>query len=250
MALITLKCDVDGPLKGIIGLKADQLPFTIARALTMTAQDAQMESQQLAVNVFKLRNDWTIRNIKITPATKTKLVAEVYTDTSNRSTGAPDYLPPQEDGAEKVPHNGHAHLAIPTRYLWALAGSKVIPTELRPKNLLGAGGNGRFLTSRRQGRERQLVLKNQVLVRGWVFWESTQPWRGKEWIFGRNANVKTREVFPMYELVPEAEIKPRFPMEQAVQARVEKAFPANFTAAAAEVMSNDLLRGSGLTVKF
>ena len=41
----------------------------------------------------------------------------------------------------------------------------------------------------------------------------------------------------------------KFHMEQTVREAVEKTFPGNFKRAAAEVMGNDLLCGSGLQIK-
>ena len=136
--MITLKCDLGDVPGGIEKMLGDDLPFTIARFLTMQAQSGQTAARAGEKGVFKLRNDWTVRMTKITPAKKETQFSEVYTDTSNWKTGAPDYLPRQDTGGEKVPLAGHTFLAIPTRYLRNVAPG-VLPDALRPKNLLPPG---------------------------------------------------------------------------------------------------------------
>ncbi len=242
MALLTARVDIDGPLKGFETLRREQLPFTIARALTMTAQAAQTATRQEEQSgIFKLRNDWTVRNTRITPATKTKLVAEVFTDTSNRKTGAPDYLPGQEPGGEKLIHNSRHVAAVPTKYLLKMVGGGVIPTELRPKVMLQyaqLGGKRRTRNGKLRGQS--------AAIRGMIFFIATLR-GGHEAIMGRY--ITEREAYPMYLLIPHVTMPGRFHMEQTVRESVDKTFAANFNRAAAEVMGNDLLRGSGLRIK-
>lgn len=237
-----MKVDVDGPLRAFKDLRENSLPFVIARALTMTAQAGQKAAQALERGVFKLRNDWTVRNTKITPATKQNLVASVYTDTSNHSSGAPDYLARQQDGGEKVPVNGRKMLAIPTQYLRRMAPG-TIPAELRPRNLLGALG-GRYTAFKRGSG--QIALRNQKIVNGFVFFLQTMQ-GGRLAIMGRY--MTENEAYPFYILVPDARINARFPMDKTVIEITEREFPAMLTKAANETIANDLLQGSGVRVK-
>ena len=161
--MIAIAADVSGALAGSTEFEEKDLAFLVARFLTMqakTGQTAAITEEQSGI--FQLRNDWTTRNTKITPATKSSLLSEVFTDTENRKSGAPDYLGPQQEGGDKVPHAGHQYLAIPTRYLRKLAPG-VIPDALRPKNLLPDGAkldedySGNFRSSTAGARPRRAL---------------------------------------------------------------------------------------------
>jgi hypothetical protein len=259
--LISLKVDVDGPLRGLRMVREQALPFTIVRALTLTAQDAQQIVRQVERTVFTNRNDWTVRNTKITPATKQTLMAEVYTDTGNRASGAPDYLPRQQDGGERVPVSGHKYLAIPTNYLFKVTPkSRPIPDNLRPKALLPADAQigqtyaGSFSSGR--GSAKRVIGKAALKKLGAsdfaAFTQVTHS--GTLCIFVRHGGMGyhggTQDAEPWYVLVRDAHIKPIFPMEAVVTEVVRSNFDGNFTRAAAEVAVNDGLRGTGLTVRF
>jgi len=240
--LVKLSVNVDGPRAGMKMLRETQLPFTIARTLTMCAQDGQAAVRVDERTHFKLRNDWTTRNTKITPATKVKLVSEVYTDTANRSTGAPDYLVRQDEGGERIPINGRHYIAIPTTYLRRLTGDGPIPRELRPKALLDLAVNqGRYST--RGGKMRGLSAK----VRGMFFFLVTFK-SGAPGIMGREAT--DTEGYPMYVFVTRANIRKRISVLDDVQRALDAGLDKNFTRAAREVAANDALRGTGLSVKF
>jgi hypothetical protein len=263
--LIKLKVDVDGPLRGLRMVRDQALPFTIVRALTLTAQDAQEIVQQVERTAFTLRNDWTTRNTKITPATKETLMAEVYTDTGNRASGAVDYLPRQQDGGERVPVSGHKYLAIPTNYLFKYTSkNRPIPDNLRPRAILppdaeiGATYTGSFSSGSRVGAAavKRVIGKGTMKKLGTsefaAFTQVTHS--GSLCIFVRHGGMGfkggSNDAEPWYLLKRNASIKPRFPMEAVVTQVVGSNFDHNFTRAAAEVAVNDQLRGTGLTVKF
>lgn len=241
----------------------DDLPFTIARFLTMSAQTGQAATQEKirGRSIFKTRNDWTEKGIRITPAQKTKLFSEVFTDTSNRKSGAPDYLPAQDYGGEKVPVAGHHFLAIPTKYLRRLVPG-IIPDALRPKNLFPAGVKvnvgdnfqGSFGSNvggkarRAIGRDTRKKLSGSDYI---AFVQHTQG--GTLCIFVRHGGIAGKgaahDAEPWYTLVPGAHIKARFPMESIVEAAVLASADKNFDRAAAEVLINNALK-SGLQVRF
>ena len=183
-------------------LEKRHIPFAVAATLTAVIQDAQKEVKRNVRTAFKLRNTFTEQGIRIKTATPTQLEASIYTDTANRKTGAPDYLGRQETGGERVPINGHNHIAIPTDALRRLAPG-VIPAELRPKNLLGAV-QGRYTDRNRK--TGQLALKAQKVVRGYVFFVQTLK-TGSVVILGRNAAGKSREIKAFYLLVREVHVK-------------------------------------------
>ncbi len=258
---LSLTCDLGSVPDDLRQLIGEDLPFTIARFLTMQAQDGQKAAiEKEKSGIFKLRNDWTTRNTKITPATKQKLVSEVYTDTGNRKTGAPDYLPMQEEGGDKVPVAGHQFLAIPTKYLRRIAPG-VIPDALRPKNLFlpgvrvnvgdhfqgSFGANVGGKANRALGRAALRRLGTNEYI---AFLQQAKG--GTLCIFVRHGGIGHKEghdAEPWYTLVRQAHIKPRFPMEQIVQQIVEANTEKNFDRAAAEVLANRALRGS-LRVQF
>lgn len=237
---MSAKVDISGPLAAFQGLRREQLPWTIARALTMTAQDAQAATRDVERRVFKLRNDWVVRNTKIKPAQKTILRAEVLTDTENRETGAPDFLSMQQNGGERVPVGGRMHRAVPTTYLRKICPG-IIPDEMRPKAMLKfAEIGGKYVT--RRGR-----LRGQSATsRGMVFFLQKLP-GGSQAIYGRY--ITDKRAYPMYVLIPEAHLRAIFPMFPTVEAVVNARFAENFKKAAIETLGNDLLRGSGLRVK-
>jgi len=253
-----MKTDLGSIPEGIEQMLEQDLPFTIARFLTMQAQSGQAAAREGEKKVFKLRNDWTTQNTKITPAKKETQFAEVYTDTENRKTGAADYLPRQDDGGDKVPLAGHKFLAIPTKYLRRIA-SGIIPDALRPKNLLPPGVEigkqyaGNFVTKgsrprRAIGRESKKKLTSGDYT---AFIQTTKG--GTLCIFVKHGGVAyhggSQDAEPWYTLVREAHITGRFPMEELVQTAIDADLEKNFDRAAAEVLVNNALK-SGLRVRF
>jgi len=256
--MIALKTDFGDVPAGIDHMLGEDLPFTIARFLTMQAQSGQRGVREAIPGIFHTRNDWTTKNIRITPATKQTQMAEVYTDTSNRKTGAEDYLPRQDEGGEKVPLAGHRYLAIPTKYLRAIAPG-VIPDALRPRQLLPANANigdeyeGSFNTKgakprRALGRGARKKLGNGEFA---AFVQHAK--NGTLCIFVRHGGMGYRgsggSAEPWYTLVPHATVKARFPMEKLVQQALDDNGEKNFDRAAAEVLVNAALR-SGMRVRF
>jgi hypothetical protein len=243
--LIGLSADFDNAVRAVTELKDVQLPFAIARTLTFLAQDGQAASLgEIESGVFKLRNDWTTRNTKITPATKQTMQSEVYTDTGNRSTGAPDYMERQEDGGERVPVNGRRHIAIPTKYLRQMTGNGPIPAELRPKAMLAyAQQGGKRLT--KGGKLRGV----SGTIHGMYFFLVPLKSGGLA-ILARQANDARENAYPMYILVTKASVRKRIHLDDDVEEAIRKNLDRRFQMAAAETMMNDALRGSGLSVKF
>lgn len=241
MAILGIKVDISGPLAAFQNLRRDQLPWTIARALTKTAQDGQAAGRRLEGEVFKLRNDWTVRNTRIRPATKTELTSIVFTDTSNHVTGAPDYLGPQQDGAEKVPHNGRMHIAIPTTYLRQITGNGPIPDRYRPRTMLQFAQAG-------PPTKGQMRKRNAAIRDGWYYFMQTLR-SGVDCIMGRYVHDPRDAARVFYLLVTEAQIRGRFPLEKTVIQICDARFEDNFRTAALETIGNDLLRGSGLRIR-
>lgn len=234
MPIIRLSCDISKQVAEIHELQSKQLPYVTARALTAVAKDGQAAVQASLREKFKLRNDWTRRGIRIQPAEKSKwpIQAAIFTDTSNRKTGAPDYLGGQEEGKEKVPYGGHQYIAVPTKYLRQMA-SGIIPDELRPRNLLGAVG-GRYTTRTRKG---QIALRSQRTTKGFVFFLQKLK-AGDMAIMGRY--FTDRDAYPFYLLIRSATIRPVLQMTKEVEKIVQTRFDRHWNLAWKEVMQRGI----------
>jgi hypothetical protein len=228
---------VSAAVSGLNELQKSQIPFAVAATLTGCAKAGQAATQQSLGGKFHLRNKFTSQGIRIKPASKKneRMEADVHTDTANRSTGAPDYLVAQQEGAEKVPHGGRQYLAVPTKYLRMLAPG-VIPAELRPRNLLGAVG-GRYLVTRRG---KAGALRNQRIVQGFVFFVQSLR-NGHKAIMGRYWT--DRDAYPFYLLISEGKIDPRLDMDKTVRVAVERAFPEQWK----ETWRRIMVRGLRIT---
>lgn len=246
MALVNIKVDVDGPLRGCRELREQQIPFTIARALTMTAIDARDASRDKEGAVFELRNDWTQSRTLTEMATKENLTAAVYTDTANRRTGAPDYMELQDEGGVKSPtsysvrYGGNSYIAVPTKYLRQMVGG-IIPAKYRPSQILANSFPGPPTRGQLRTRKR--------LIREGVYYFIVRFKSGALGIMERSATDPRDAARPMYVLITEAHVRGRHPVDEVVIKTAEANFPANFSKAAVEVIANDLLRGSGLSVR-
>jgi hypothetical protein len=212
-------------------VRQKDIPFATALALTRTAQDGAIEERRREAQVFKLRNNWTQQNTKAQPAEKASwpITSAVYTDTANSSTGAPDYLLPQEEGGEKVPFGGHAHIAIPTKYLRKYAPG-AIPQSMRPKNLLPAGAElGRAyrvnVAAAPGARKFQGISRSGARALGSTnaaaFVQVDR--RGTLCIFVRSTEQK-HDAEPWYILVPEATIRARLGMAETVAQVADQRF--------------------------
>lgn len=240
-----IKVDVDGPLKAFRELRENQIPWTIARALTMTALDARDAVRTREGEVFSIRNDWTQQRTLTGIATKQSLTAQVYTDTANRSTGAPDYMPLQDEGGTKAPRGyiqwkGQSFLAVPTKYLRKIYPG-VIPSRMKPLNLLQFATIGPPTKGQQRARRAQ--------IRDGLYYFVQKAASGVLMIMGRNAFDVRDAAQPFYILVTKANIRGRHPVEEVVTDVAQRVFERNFSRAANETIANDLLRGSGITVR-
>jgi hypothetical protein len=122
-------CDVSQVLKAQDDLVMRQLPFATARALTLTAQDAQAAIRAGMPGRFTIRNAWSQRGIIVRPASKdvipyrsAVMVGDIW-----------NYLFLQEPGGEKTPLSS-AHLAIPEDI--RSSPGQILRRSMRPKALL------------------------------------------------------------------------------------------------------------------
>jgi hypothetical protein len=156
---VRVHTDVDRYTAWLGDAEKRQVPFALARALTMTARDAQVDYRGELPKRFTLRNSWTSRGIRITPATKANPEAVVGS--------LEPYMARQEDGGTKTPKTAH-RVAVPK-----VKPSRIIPKSKRPRALLGKPGVFEVTTGRyagaimqRDGRARTPVTILYWLRRG------------------------------------------------------------------------------------
>ena len=103
---------------------AKQLPFAIARALTVTARDVQDEVRNNLTQRFTLRNNWVRQGIQIQRATKQNLESMVFSRDA--------FMGLQELGGAKSPLGNY--LAVPTSLVRRTPKDMIRKAD-RPKSL-------------------------------------------------------------------------------------------------------------------
>ena len=195
MAIVTIRCNISEVVDGLSRAAQTQLPFAIAKALTMTAQDAQAAVVDEMHQEFTLRTSWwqkhTPWGIKVAPAKKHDYVSAVYTR-------AP-WIVGFEAGEIRTPQG--TFFAVPTRYVRRTKRS-LIAKSAKPTALLAPGGRGFF----------------------------AQMSSGKRGIFQR-VGRKRLPIRLMYHLITRAQIRAILGMEKTVRATAIRVFGKNFWAA-------------------
>ena len=235
---ITINVDISGAVAEV-KLAQRQIPFIAAKTLTDAAKQGQKDSigSLTTRSRFTLRNTWTSSSIRIKPATKTVLRADVHTDFSRRP-GATDYLALQEENYVKVAN--HRYLCIPTDALYALCGgrSRIIPDSLKPAALLNYCDKEfhyNVTKGRHKGQTRR--VGSGPSVRGYVFFNSTHTSgggrkflttkSGARGIWGRQAN--SQKAYLLYVMVRNTKnVRKRFFMEEVVREAVDTTWRRNW----------------------
>lgn len=188
-------------------LALNQVPFALAKSLTLTAKNRQKAVQDaMGDGRFILRRrSFVVGGVIVKSATKQDLLAQI----KDRD----DFMVLQETGGEKVPHNGHTYLAVP------LSGARPTPDALikaadRPKALM-ASGNA-FIKASERG-----VL---------ILWKRVQkkPKRMKRGPGPQRFAGVVRMLLPMYALISAADVKARFGFRETAMDGVEQIFRDNF----------------------
>lgn len=190
---IKIKVDAAAAIKEVRGIKDSQLPFALAKSLTMTAEDAQGKMIEELPQHFTLRTKWympqTPFGFKKKPATKTDFHSEVYSN-------AP-WLPDFEEGATRTPED--QTFAVPTDVVRRTK-RELITKGQRPKALMH--------------KIRPAFIK---------------PMADKAGIFYRRTKRSPAQL--MYALIKKAVIKPRLKFQDTVEKTVVQKFSENFTKA-------------------
>jgi hypothetical protein len=197
--MFTIKIDSRAALAVLNDIQKTQLPFAMAAALTQTAKDGQGAMQTRMSKIFTLRNTWTQQGMKITPARKTdqQPFSEVIADRWYLGVGTGS----QEVGGARIPHEGHDYIAVPLRINLGVSQTSLIPTHLRPKNLINSGKG--FIVTLRDGRK---------------------------FIFMRTG-PEHNAIAAVYRLISEVLLKPVLDLEDTIAAIVTERWDFNFQTA-------------------
>jgi hypothetical protein len=135
---------------------AKQVQFAIIVALTRTARDCADAAKRNLADEFILKNKYTERGIRVTPAKKGpgEPFAEVYTRDK--------YIAQHEEGGTRqLPGEGWAPVAV--RDVFGVAENKVLPKALKPnqiRNLKQHKGRRIFLADDWKGQKAIMAIHN------------------------------------------------------------------------------------------
>lgn len=137
-----------------------QIIFGTVKGLTKTAKEGQSAVVGALKSTFTLRGSWFQQSnkygIRVTPAKRDKLVAEVKT--------AATWLEPHEEGTDKV---GRGHrIAVPQDGIRKRGQKKIIKADMKARAMLASGQafilktkHGEVIATRKgRGRVKKLVL--------------------------------------------------------------------------------------------
>lgn len=213
MLQISVKSTLDKLRASLSAFDDDQLPYTVAKALTATAKDAQEAVQAAMPSEFILRRNWIVQGIRVDPARKNNLVATVYSKDP--------FMGRQEYGGQKIPMDGGRHIAIP---LAARPNdANIIPSRLLPDNL----GRAVYTISRNG---------NVVPMKGTGGTAFKMMANGVTYLALRTGAGKAGLAM-MYLLLPSTTVKPRLNLGEITLKTVGQRFAMNFFAAARDAMA-------------
>lgn len=192
------------------GIADDQIPFATALSLTQTAKLAQAEiCKELPLRFTIRRLQWAKQGIRIAAATKRELVA-ILEDIHK-------YMELQEQGGAKVPQFGK-FLAVPLsgarRSDKALINSNDLPHAVMASGLGFIRGN---------------VMYRAAFVR-------SRSRRGFKGVKGFQSGIWSRQILPMYALLPRATVPKRYGFEDIVRAVVGERWEEEFGKAFAKAV--------------
>lgn len=224
MLEIGVKSTLGKLVASLDALDEAQLPFTIAKALTATAIEAQTAVRLAMPSEFILRRDWIVKGIRIQPATKTDQRAILYSKDP--------FMGRQEYGGEKIPKLGGRYVAVPIEA--RPSDAMLIPKELLPGNM----PRGTYVTSRRTG----LPVASREGAKGAAF--ILHATDGRTYLARRMAG----RLQMLYLLVGQADVKPRLNMGPIAQKIVHQRFAKNFMTSLRDAMATRR-EGAALTEK-
>jgi len=181
-------------------LGSSELPIATATMLSRLAASSQSRIRRINLpSAFTLRRPaWARSGVRITPATKRKLEAEVM--------DINPYMVAQEETGLKFPKFGR-YIAVPLRGARPTRQALISKANL-PHAVMAAGG---FI--------RNNVMFKTSTMRG--------PGRGREGPVNRK-RVRGGGIIPMYYLVPSWKWRPKYEFRKTVEELVGAEYPAEF----------------------
>jgi hypothetical protein len=201
---IDVRSNVSEVLRGMSEYRK-QFPFSIAKALTVTAQQARDEQRKAMPERFTMRRNWIVQGVRSEPATKDNLRSVVK--------DVDPFMAIQETGGTKTSIRKRVfdygdYLAVP---LDARRNKRdVVDKRDWPQNLINP-----FVLTARDGRKylavHDIVVGNRI--------RGVRSARGKQ--------QRTSGTRLMYALVKREAISPRLKLFETVSAVVRSRFDSN-----------------------
>lgn len=215
MLAVTVKDDIDKAIERGVNRAFKQVPFAIAVSLTETAKDLDDAISREMPRNFTIRRPWVVQGIRIRPATKAKLEAQVYS--------RDPFMGLQETGGTKRPINRRVFdyqgwLAIPLDARRSKA--DVVNQRDWPENLVRP-----FVFQARDGRM-YLAVHELNTAKGA---KSVRSMRGKQ---KRSTGMRL-----MYTLVRSVQLKERLHMGRTAKRIVPERFNHHFPIALQRAVS-------------
>lgn len=113
---------------------AGAIEFAGVEAVTKTALKARKAAVAKMHNEFVVRNKWTPKSVRFTPATMQRKYAEIWI--------ADEYIAEQETGATRSPESGGTPIPAQIRDLIGIPETKVIPRSVRARQITGKKKKG------------------------------------------------------------------------------------------------------------
>lgn len=174
----------------------EQVPFATAVALTRTAQDARAEVVRNLPEHFTIRGRRVEQGVRIVPASK-----KDWPNPTAQVGTKDEFMALQVTGGTKRPKRGARHVSVPTRLVEARrTGTGSVPSSLKPRQL----------------RERPDVFVSGQAIRRRL---------GKR---SKGALLNLGGLGTFYNLVPEAKIKPRWPLPAEVETSATSTYGQHF----------------------
>lgn len=158
MIQLDLTADITAATQSLSDLQLRHAPFATARALTDAARDARDAVRADLPHRFNIRKPWVAKGINIEGATKSHLVAHVFSRDA--------FMSEQEDGGTRAKSLARA---IPVGRLGDVHQNKVIPQSQRPRALLAKKNvfyqSGKIFERRGKNIETLYLIRKSVRIR-------------------------------------------------------------------------------------